>query len=121
MSSNGKYLFEAVYGAGLARIYKLNPITGAIEKLIEELEHEFPTGSHERQRFITCSFLNETPDHKYVVATDLGTDRVVTYKFGEDGLKQYAVSQFKIQTGLATSLLVMMDDTRISFTSYQMR
>ena len=49
VSSNGKYLFEAVYGAGLARIYKLNEITGAIEKLIEELAHEFPTGSHERQ------------------------------------------------------------------------
>lgn len=99
VSSNGKYLFEAVYGAGLARIYKLNPITGAIEKLIEELEHEFPTGSHERQDSSHVHFLNETPDHKYVVATDLGTDRVVTYKFGENGLKQYAVSQFNNADG----------------------
>ncbi|MDU3185485.1 MAG: lactonase family protein [Staphylococcus epidermidis] len=92
VSSNGKYLFEAVYGAGLARIYKLNPITGAIEKLIEELEHEFPTGSHERQDSSHVHFLNETPDHKYVVATDLGTDRVVTYKFGEDGLNVHELS-----------------------------
>ena len=77
--------------------------------------------AHMKDKIHHMFILNETPDHKYVVATDLGTDRVVTYKFGEDGLKQYAVSQFKIQTGLATSLLVMMDDTRISFTSYQMR
>ena len=77
--------------------------------------------AHMKTRFITCSFLNETPDHKYVVATDLGTDRVVTYKFGEDGLNQYAVLNSIIQTDLVTSLLVKMGDTRISFMSYQMR
>ena len=60
------------------------------------------------------------PDHKYVVATNLGTDRVVTYKFGEDGLKQYAVS-IQNSDGPRHIALVMMDDTRISFTSYQMR
>ena len=49
ISSDNNYLFEAVYGAGIARIYKLNNDTGEIEKLIEEIEHEYPTGPHERQ------------------------------------------------------------------------
>ena len=55
--------------------------------------------AHMKDKIHHMFILNETPDHKYVVATDLGTDRVVTYKFGEDGLKQYAVSQFKNSDG----------------------
>ena len=49
VSKDGNYLFEAVYGAGIARLYKLNKNTGEIETLIEELEHDYPTGPHERQ------------------------------------------------------------------------
>ncbi|RFD72520.1 lactonase family protein [Staphylococcus pasteuri] len=94
VSTNGAFLFEAVYGAGLARIYKLNPTTGEIEKLIQELEHDFPLGPHERQDHAHVHFLNETPDGKYVVGTDLGTDRIVAYTYGDNGLNEHAVSQF---------------------------
>lgn len=99
ISSDNNYLFEAVYGAGIARIYKVNKNTGEIEKLIEELEHEYPTGPHERQESSHVHFLNETPDKKYVVAADLGSDRIVTYTYGDEGLKEYAVSQFKEADG----------------------
>ena len=99
ISSDNNYLFEAVYGAGIARIYKVNKNTGEIEKLIEELEHEYPTGPHERQESPHVHFLNETPDKKYVVAADLGSDRIVTYTYGDEGLKEYAVSQFKEADG----------------------
>jgi len=99
VSSDGNYLFEAVYGAGIVRIYKLNKHTGEIEKLIEELAHNYPTGPHERQKSSHVHFLNETPDQKYIVATDLGTDRVVAYSYGEDGLEEYAVSQFEEADG----------------------
>jgi 6-phosphogluconolactonase (cycloisomerase 2 family) len=40
VSTNGEFLFEAIYGAGLARIYQLNPTTGEIERLIQELAHD---------------------------------------------------------------------------------
>ena len=46
-----------------------------------------------------CPFLNETPDNKYVVATDLGSDRIVAYTYGDQGLKEYAVSEFKEADG----------------------
>ncbi len=42
-------LFEAVYGAGIIRMYELNTHTGEIIRLIQELAHDFPTGTHERQ------------------------------------------------------------------------
>lgn len=99
VSNDRSFLFEAVYGEGLARIYQLNKETGEVVKLIQELDHEFTTGSHERQENPHVHFLNETPDGKYVVAADLGTDRVVTYEFGSEGFKEHAVSQFKDQDG----------------------
>ncbi|UDI77906.1 lactonase family protein [Staphylococcus taiwanensis] len=99
VSNDRNFLFEAVYGEGLARIYQLNKETGEVVKLIQELDHEFTTGSHERQENPHVHFLNETPDGKYVVAADLGTDRVVTYEFGSEGFKEHAVSQFKDQDG----------------------
>ncbi|BBD92081.1 lactonase family protein [Staphylococcus caprae] len=99
VSKDGNYLFEAVYGAGIARLYKLNKNTGEIETLIEELEHDYPTGPHERQEDSHVHFLSETPDNKYVVAADLGTDRIVTYTYGENGFKEYAVSQFQEADG----------------------
>jgi 6-phosphogluconolactonase len=61
VSTNGEFLFEAVYGAGLARIYQLNPTTGEIESLIQELAHDYPLGPHERQEHPHVHFLNETP------------------------------------------------------------
>ena len=85
--------------ARIARIYQLNKDTGEIIKLIQELNHDYPLGSHERQEHSHVHYINETPDCKYVVATDLGTDRVVTYEFSNEGLKEYKVSKFKDQDG----------------------
>ena len=53
------FLFEAVYTAGIARIYQLNPETGEVVKLIEELEHSYPTGTHERQIIIIFILLEK--------------------------------------------------------------
>ncbi|MGC9678113.1 lactonase family protein [Staphylococcus warneri] len=99
VSTNGEFLFEAIYGAGLARIYQLNPTTGEIERLIQELAHDYPLGPHERQEHPHVHFLNETPDGQYVVAADLGTDRLVSYTFSENGLKEHAVSEFNAADG----------------------
>lgn len=99
VSSDHNFLFEAVYTAGIARIYQLNPDTGEVVKLIEELEHSYPTGTHERQDHNHIHFIRETPDHKYVAVTDLGADKIVTYTFGVEGFKEHAVSEFHAEDG----------------------
>ena len=68
-------------------------------KLIEELEHSYPTGTHERQDHNHIHFIRETPDHKYVAVTDLGADKIVTYTFGVEGFKEHAVSKFHAEDG----------------------
>lgn len=95
VSPNGKYIFEAVYGAGLARIYEANPTTGEVIRLIQELTHDYPTGPLERQEQPHVHYLGITPDEKYVVAMDLGTDKIVTYEFGDNGYSEYAVYDFE--------------------------
>ncbi|MDK9866440.1 MULTISPECIES: 6-phosphogluconolactonase [Staphylococcus] len=95
VSPDGKFVFESVYGAGLARLYEANPETGEIIRLIQELEHNYPTGPHERQDQPHVHFISTTPDEKYVVAIDLGTDKIVTYEFNDHGFSEHAVSDFE--------------------------
>ncbi|MBF7016661.1 6-phosphogluconolactonase [Staphylococcus durrellii] len=94
VSPDGQFLFESVYGAGLARIYELDTTSGKVVKLIQELQHTYPVGPNERQEHPHIHLLDTTPDN-YVVAMDLGSDRVVTYQYGQQGLTEYAVTQFE--------------------------
>ncbi len=98
-SEDKRYLFKAVYGAGIIRMYELNTHTGEIIRLIQELAHDFPTGTHERQDHPHAHYINQTPDGKYVAVTDLGADRIVTYKFDDNGFEFYKESLFKDSDG----------------------
>ena len=94
VSPDGQYLFEAVYGAGVARMYRLNKETGEVDALIDEVQHDYPTGPNEdRQDAPHVHMLTVTPDQRYVVAMDLGTDRVVTYTYDEQGLHVHHVTE----------------------------
>ncbi|MDN8718735.1 beta-propeller fold lactonase family protein, partial [Staphylococcus aureus] len=42
---------------------------------------------------------NQTPEGKYVEVTDLGADRIVTYKFYDNGFEFYKESLFKDSDG----------------------
>lgn len=99
ISTSGEYLFEAVYSAGLVRLYKLDTQTGHIINLIDELALHYPLGSHERQEHSHAHFIHETPDQRFVVVTDLGADRIITYEFSDKGFKESAVSQFNDADG----------------------
>lgn len=101
LSEDNEYLFEAVYGAGIIRLYKVNPQNGEVEKLIEELKHDFPVGPNkDRQDQPHAHYLHQSPEGKYVIASDLGADRLVSYTFGEDGFKEYAQSKFQDGDGV---------------------
>ncbi|THE22532.1 beta-propeller fold lactonase family protein, partial [Ligilactobacillus animalis] len=99
LSDDKQYLFEAVYGAGIIRIYELDTYTGEIVRLIQELAHHFQTGSHDRQDRPHAHYISQTPDGKYVAVTDLGAGRIVTYTFDENGFEFYSQSQFKESDG----------------------
>ncbi|WP_340278919.1 6-phosphogluconolactonase [Staphylococcus coagulans] len=88
VSPDGKYAFEAVYGDGVARIYELDAENHTIKRLIREISHDYPHGPNvERQEKSHVHYLDVTPDHQYVVAVDLGSDLLVTYHYGSEGME----------------------------------
>ncbi|UXU58018.1 lactonase family protein [Staphylococcus agnetis] len=87
-SPDGQYIFEAVYGDGIARIYEFDKSSQKILRLIEEVYHEYSKGPNvERQDQSHVHYLEVTPEHKYAVAVDLGADLIVAYHYGQKGLE----------------------------------
>ncbi len=54
---------------------------------------------HMKDKIIHTHYINQTPDGKYVAVTDLGADRIVTYKFDDNGFEFYKESLFKDSDG----------------------
>ncbi|MBI5974766.1 6-phosphogluconolactonase [Staphylococcus canis] len=87
-SPDGEFVFEAVYGDGIARIYKFDAKNQKIERLIKEIYHDYEQGPNvERQEKPHVHYIDITPEQKYVVAVDLGADLLVTYHYGNKGLE----------------------------------
>ncbi|PTG78006.1 hypothetical protein BU657_08130 [Staphylococcus chromogenes] len=87
-SPDGQFVFEAVYGDGIARIYEFDEKNQKVVRLIEEVYHEYPKGPNvDRQDQSHVHYLEVTPEEKYVVAVDLGSDLLVTYHYGTKGLE----------------------------------
>lgn len=88
ISPDGQFVFEAVYGDGIARIYEFDAESQKVVRLIEEVYHEYPKGPNvSRQDQSHVHYLEVTPEQKYVVAVDLGADLLVTYHYGQKGLE----------------------------------
>lgn len=97
VSKDGKYLFEAVYGAGLVRIYKLNPETGELVELIDIYRGEGQGPNEARQESSHIHYAQQTPDLDFIATVDLGADVVRTFKFSDEGLE--LVETLEIQAG----------------------
>ncbi|UXR81938.1 beta-propeller fold lactonase family protein [Staphylococcus sp. IVB6214] len=86
-SPEGEFIFEAVYGDGIARIYEFDAEKQQVGKLIEEVYHDYTPGPNvARQEASHVHYIEVTPEQKYVVAVDLGADLLVTYHYGHQGL-----------------------------------
>lgn len=57
------------------------------------------TGPHERQEKPHVHYTGHTPDGKYVVAADLGTDELVTYRSGQNELARVQTLNIKPGSG----------------------
>ncbi|MEB7658206.1 lactonase family protein [Mammaliicoccus vitulinus] len=87
VSKDGQFLFEAVYGAGLVRLYKLDPENGGISGLIDVYRAEGHGPNEARQESSHVHFVQQTPDLDFLATVDLGADAVRTFKFSDEGLE----------------------------------
>lgn len=95
LQARGNELVTGNYHNGTINLLQLNEQGGLASKS-SSVQHE-GTGPHERQEKSHVHYTGHTPDGKYVVVADLGTDELVTYKIVNEKLEK--VSTFHAKAG----------------------
>lgn len=97
LTSEGDYVLAANYHKGSIHAFKKTE-SGSISREVSLAEHE-GEGPHERQEKAHVHYSAYTPDGKYVLAIDLGTDELVTYELRKDELRRVQTYHTKPASG----------------------
>ena len=92
----GNQVVTGNYHKGAIELYSVNSESGSIESPQSVVAHE-GKGPHERQEKPHTHFSGFTPDEKYVVAIDLGIDKLITYEINDGDLKE--VNSLSVRPG----------------------
>lgn len=95
LDEKNQFVYTANYHNGEVSVYKTD-IEGNLE-LTDTVAHE-GSSVHENQDAPHAHYSQLTPDGKYMVACDLGTDKVYTYEVNDDG-KLNVVATFEAALG----------------------
>lgn len=87
-------LITGNYHSGIVSLLRIDE--AGIQEKLSFVTHE-GSGPHERQEGSHVHYTAHTPDGKFVVVADLGTDELVTYKIKNDKLVK--VSTFNAESG----------------------
>nr|WP_281242162.1 lactonase family protein [Sediminibacillus halophilus] len=107
-----KQLVTANYHKGTVDTYPVDADTGAIEPASSMVEHA-GSGPHERQEKPHVHFSGYTPDEKYVVVVDLGSDTIKTYEINNRNLEE--VSSFSTKPGSGPRHIVFHPNGKFAY------
>jgi 6-phosphogluconolactonase len=94
ISVTEKHVFTANYGGGSISVFGRND-DGSLTELLQKIQHTGKSINTERQGEPHVHQVIVSPDKKYVVANDLGTDKVTVYKYNP-------ISKTEVLTALDT-------------------
>ncbi|GKU85245.1 lactonase family protein [Niallia sp. NCCP-28] len=97
VDSNKNYVLTGNYHKGTAEAYPLNKENGFVQTVSSIIEHSGKGPNTARQEKPHMHFTGFTPDEKFAVSVDLGTDTVETYKLSEGNLK--VVNSLSVKPG----------------------
>ena len=97
VSVNKSSLVAGNYHGGTVDLYPINR-QGGLNPALSISQHK-GTGPHERQEKPHVHYTAHTPDGKYVVVADLGTDELVTYKVDNEQLVKVNTLNIKAGSG----------------------
>ena len=80
ISATEKHVFTANYGGGSISVFGRKS-NGALTNVLQVIQHTGKSINTERQNEPHVHQVLITPDNKYVLANDLGTDKVTVYKY----------------------------------------
>ncbi|MDQ0218799.1 lactonase family protein [Peribacillus cavernae] len=79
VDSKKSNIVTATYHDGTVKSYQIEDEDGAISPAISAIQHEGSGPNKDRQEKAHAHYSGFTPDEKYVVVVDLGTDKLITY------------------------------------------
>jgi 6-phosphogluconolactonase len=82
--SKNHFVFSTNYHKGTVESYLIKQENGMVNPPVSVIQHE-GTGPDPRQEKPHTHFAGVTPDEKYLVVVELGSDQLITYKIGVDG------------------------------------
>ncbi len=82
--SQQRYLFSTNYHKGTVQSHLINQHTGEISGPSSIIQHE-GNGPDERQEKAHTHYAGMTPDDKYLVVVELGSDKLLSYEVKSDG------------------------------------
>lgn len=88
--NNDKNVITANYTSGSISVFGKNP-DGSINPLNQEIQHTGKGINLKRQEAPHAHMVSFSPDNKYVLATDLGTDKVYSYQYNSNSEKETLV------------------------------
>jgi len=100
VDKNDRYVFSANYGGGSLAAIRVNE-DGSLNNDVQSIQHE-GSSIHKDQTKPHVHSVVLSPDNKYLLATDLGTDKVYTYQFnpsGKDALTEASPAYVSTKAG----------------------
>lgn len=99
MNSDDTILVAANYHKGAAAAYQWNPEIETELTEITAVYHKGNAANPERQEHAHVHYADFTPDQRFVVTVDLGTDQLITYELQDEHFQQRSVCTFAPGTG----------------------
>jgi len=94
-----RHLFAANYKDGTVSVFALQA-DGSIGAITSVIRHSGSGPDRNRQEKAHAHFVSLTPDEKIVCAVDLGIDKIMLYRYNQDGILQPAAHPFvKLRPG----------------------
>ena len=80
VDGSGRYVLDANYGGGYVEIFSLTA-DGSLDHQTAFVQHEGSSVHPQRQTKPYAHWIRTDPSNKYALVADLGTDRIVVYRF----------------------------------------
>ncbi|MED1408011.1 MULTISPECIES: lactonase family protein [Bacillus] len=103
----------ANYHKGTVASYLVKKGNGSVDAATAIVEHKGSGQNRERQENSHAHYANFTPDEKYVVAVDLGIDKLITYKESDGELLE--VSSLSVKPGCGPRHLVFHPNKQLAY------
>ncbi|MCX2742711.1 lactonase family protein [Mangrovivirga sp. M17] len=94
MSPDRRYILIGNYTGGNFSVFRIRE-DGAIGQRVQTIAHEGSSANTQRQEAPHVHDLVFSPDHKYLLVADLGTDRVEVYQYNENAEQPFVIKKNK--------------------------